>query len=229
MDLALKGKTVLITGATRGIGADIARGFAEEGAQVAICARTRADLEAKSAELAMATGSTVIGIPCDLSQRGEPERVVGEVVKRFSRLDVLVNSAGVAPGGTVEEVSDDDWERGIQLKLLGLIRCSRAAIPVMRKQGGGRIVNVVGNDGNKCAHCEIVPAVCCAGEQILTKTLAEQYGPEGIYVNSVNPGHVETTLMHGLFEKVAKMRGLTTQAVIDAHVESIPLKLKRIE
>ena len=228
MDLALKGKTVLITGATRGIGADIARGFAEEGAQVAICARTRADLEAKSAELARATGSTVIGIPCDLSQRGEPERVVGEVVKRFSRLDVLVNSAGVAPGGTVEEVSDDDWERGIQLKLLGLIRCSRAAIPVMRKQGGGRIVNVVGNDGNKCAHWEIVPAVCCAGEQIFTKTLAEQYGPEGIYVNSVNPGPVETTLMHGLFEKVAKVRGLTTQAVIDAHVESIPLKLKRI-
>lgn len=228
MDLALKGKTVLITGATRGIGADIARGFAEEGAQVAICARTRADLEAKSAELARATGSTVIGIPCDLSQRGEPERVVGEVVKRFSRLDILVNSAGVAPGGTVEEVSDDDWERGIQLKLLGLIRCSRAAIPVMRKQGGGRIVNVVGNDGNKCAHWEIVPAVCCAGEQIFTKTLAEQYGPEGIYVNSVNPGPVETTLMHGLFEKVAKVRGLTTQAVIDAHVESIPLKLKRI-
>src|SRR3990172_2202078 len=149
MDLALKGKTVLITGATRAIGA-----------------RTRADLEAKSAELARATGSTVIGIPCDLSQRGEPERVVGEVVKRFSRLDGLVHRARVAPGGTVEEVSDDDWERGIQLKLLGLIRCSRAAIPVMRKQGGGRIVNVVGNDGNKCAHWEIVPAVCCAGEQI---------------------------------------------------------------
>ena len=128
----------------------------------------------------------------------------------------------------MEEVSDDDWERGIQLKLLGLIRCSRAAIPVMRRQGGGRIVNVVGNDGNKCAHWEIVPAVCCAGEQIFTKTLAEQYGPEGIYVNSVNPGPVETTLMHGLFEKVAQVRGLGVQEVINAHVESIPLKVKRI-
>ncbi len=115
MNLGLRGKTVLITGGTRGIGADIARGFAEEGARVAICARTKADLDTKAAELATATGSTVIGIPCDLSQRGEPERVVGEVVKRFSRLDVLVNNAGVTPGGTVEEVSDDDWERGIQL------------------------------------------------------------------------------------------------------------------
>jgi 3-oxoacyl-[acyl-carrier protein] reductase len=98
----------------------------------------------------------------------------------------------------------------------------------MRGQGGGRIVNVVGNDGNKCAHWEIVPAVCCAGEQIFTKTLAEQYGPDGIYVNSVNPGPAETTLMHGLFEKVAKGRGLGVQEVIDAHVESIPLNLKRI-
>ena len=228
MDLGLNGRTVLITGGTRGIGADIARGFAEEGAQVAICARTRVDLDGKSAELSQATGATVVGIPCDLSQRGEPERVVGEVVKRFTRLDILVNSAGVAPGGTVDEVSDDDWERGIQLKLLGLIRCTRAAIPVMRRQGGGRIVNVIGNDGNKCAHWEIVPAVCCAGEQIFTKTLAEQYGPEGIYINSVNPGPVETMLMHGLFENVARACGLATQQVIDAHVESIPLKLQRI-
>jgi len=228
MDLGLNGRTVLITGGTRGIGADIARGFAEEGAQVAICARTRVDLDGKSAELSRATGATVVGIPCDLSQRGEPERVVGEVVKRFTRLDILVNSAGVAPGGTVDEVSDDDWERGIQLKLLGLIRCTRAAIPVMRRQGGGRIVNVIGNDGNKCAHWEIVPAVCCAGEQIFTKTLAEQYGPEGIYINSVNPGPVETMLMHGLFENVARACGLATQQVIDAHVESIPLKLQRI-
>jgi NAD(P)-dependent dehydrogenase (short-subunit alcohol dehydrogenase family) len=170
----------------------------------------------------------VIGVPVDLSKRGEPERLVQEVVARFGRLDVLVNSAGVAPGGGVEDVSDDDWERGIQLKLLGLIRSSRAVIPVMRRQGGGRIVNVVGNDGNKCAHWEIVPAVCCAGEQIFTKTLAEQYGPEGIYVNSVNPGPVETTLMHGLFEKVANVRGLGVQEVINAHVESIPLKVKRI-
>jgi len=228
MELGLKGKTVLITGATRGIAADIALGFAEEGARVAICARTKADLDAKATEISKATGTTVIGVPVDLSKRGEPERLVQEVVDRFGRLEVLVNSAGVAPGGGVEEVSDDDWERGIQLKLLGLIRCSRAAIPVMRRQGGGRIVNVVGNDGNKCAHWEIVPAVCCAGEQIFTTTLAEQYGPEGIYVNSVNPGPVETTLMHGLFEKVAKVRGLGVQEVINAHVESIPLKVKRI-
>jgi len=228
MELGLTGKTALITGATRGIAADIALGFAEEGAQVAICARTKADLDAKATEISTATGAVVIGVPVDLSKRGEPERLVQEVVARFGRLDVLVNSAGVAPGGGVEEVSDDDWERGIQLKLLGLIRCSRAVIPVMRRQGGGRIVNVVGNDGNKCAHWEIVPAVCCAGEQIFTKTLAEQYGPEGIYVNSVNPGPVETTLMHGLFEKVANIRGLGVQEVINAHVESIPLKVKRI-
>jgi 3-oxoacyl-[acyl-carrier protein] reductase len=228
MELGLKDKVVLITGGTRGIGADIARGFAEEGARVAICARTQADLEARSGEIARATGATVIGVPVDLSRRGEPERLVEHVVSRFGRLDALVNSAGVAPGGNIEELTDDDWERGIQLKLLGLVRCTRAAIPVMRRQGGGRIVNVVGNDGVKCAYWEIVPAICCAAELIFTATLAEEYGPEGIYVNAVNPGPVETGLMRGLFEQVARRRGLSVEEVVDAHVESIPLKLGRI-
>lgn len=228
MQLGLKDKVVIVTGGTRGIGADVARGFAEEGARVAICARTQADLDARSAEIARATGATVIGVSVDLSRRGEPERLVEHVVKQFGRLDVLVNSAGVAPGGNIEELSDDDWERGIQLKLLGLVRCTRAAIPVMRRQGGGRIVNVVGNDGVKCAYWEIVPAICCAAELIFTATLAEEYGPEGIYVNAVNPGPVETGLMRGLFEQVARRRGLSVQEVVDAHVESIPLKLGRI-
>ena len=228
MELALKGKVVIITGATRGIGADIALGCAEEGAQVAICARTKADLDAKAAEVSRATGATVVGIPVDLSKRGEPERLVDAVVQRFGRLDILVNSAGVAPGGTIEELSDDDWERGIQLKLLGLVRCTRAAIPVMRRQGGGRIVNVVGNDGVKCAYWEIVPAICCAAELIFTATIAEQYGPEGLYVNAVNPGPVETGLMRGLFDHIAKRRGLTVEDVVNAHVDSIPLKLGRI-
>ena len=228
MELGLKDKVVLITGGTRGIGADIARGFAEEGARVALCARTQADLETRSAEIARATGAAVIGVSVDLSRRGEPERLVEQVVSRFGRLDVLVNSAGVAPGGNIEELSDDDWERGIQLKLLGLVRCTRAAIPVMRRQGGGRIVNVVGNDGVKCAYWEIVPAICCAAELIFTATLAEEYGPEGIYVNAVNPGPVETGLMRGLFEQVARRRGLSVEEVVDAHVESIPLKLGRI-
>ena len=228
MELGLKDKVVLVTGGTRGIGADIARGFAEEGARVAICARTQADLDARSAEIARATGAAVIGVSVDLSRRGEPDRLVEHVVSRFGRLDVLVNSAGVAPGGNIEELTDDDWERGIQLKLLGLVRCTRAAIPVMRRQGGGRIVNVVGNDGVKCAYWEIVPAICCAAELIFTATLAEEYGPQGIYVNAVNPGPVETGLMRGLFEQVARRRGLSVEEVVDAHVESIPLKLGRI-
>ncbi len=228
MDLGLEGKVVLITGATRGIGADVARGFAEEGAQVGICARTKADLDARSAEISKTTGATVVGISVDLSKPDEADRLVGEVVKRFGRLDVLVNSAGIAPAGTVEQLTEDDWQRGLQLKLMGLVRCTRAAIPVMRRQGGGRIVNVVGNDGVKCAYWEIVPAICCAAELIFTQTLAEQYGPEGIYINAVNPGPVQTGLMHGIFEKLAKQRGLSVEEVIRGHVDSIPLKLGRI-
>jgi 3-oxoacyl-[acyl-carrier protein] reductase len=228
MDLGLKGKAVLITGATRGIAADIALGFAEEGAQVAICARTKADLDAKAAQITKATGAIVVGVPVDLSKRGEPERLVAQVVDRFGRIDVLVNSAGVAPGGNIEELSDDDWDRGIQLKLMGLVRCTRAVLPILRRQGGGRIVNVVGNDGVKCAYWEIVPAICCAAELIFTATIAEEYGTEGIYVNAVNPGPVDTGLMRGLFEHIGQRRGVSVEEVEKAHIESIPLKLGRI-
>ena len=94
MDLNLNGKVVLITGATRGIGADIALGFAEEGAQVAICARTKADLDARASEIAAATKATVVGFPVDLSKRSEPERLVAEVVKRFGKpVTVVIEDA----------------------------------------------------------------------------------------------------------------------------------------
>jgi len=89
MELNLKDRVALITGATRGIAADIALGFAEEGARVAICARTRADLDAKAAELTKATGARVIGIPVDLSKREEPDRLVSEVMKAFGRVDEI--------------------------------------------------------------------------------------------------------------------------------------------
>ena len=228
MELGLEGKVALVAGGTKGIGADIALGLAEEQAQVVICARTKADLDAKADEIHNATGATVVGIAVDLTKPSDADRLVDQVVERFGRLDILVNGAGVAPAGTIEQLDEADWEAGIQLKLMGLVRCTRAAIPIMRRQGGGRIVNVVGNDGVKCAYWEIVPAICCAAELILTQTLAEQYGPEGIYINAVNPGPVDTGLMHGIFEKLADQRGMTVDQVIEAHVESIPLKLGRI-
>lgn len=109
------------------------RGFAEEGEQVAICARTKADLDSKADET-RATGVAVAGIPVDLSMRGELERLIDTALREARHLH---QQRGRPPGGTVEELNDDDWDCGIQLKLVGLVRCTRAAIPVMRRQGGG--------------------------------------------------------------------------------------------
>lgn len=224
MDLGLNGKIALVTGASKGIGAATALALAEEGANVAICARTASDLEAKAEEIRRATGARVEAIPADLSKPGEAKRVVDEVVARFGRLDILVNNAGSAPGGTLEELEEHHWQQGLQLKLMGHVRCMTAAIPVMRKQGGGRIVNIVGNDGVKTAYWEIVPAACNAADLILTQALAEQYGPYGIYINALNPGPVQTERMDTLLGTWAESQGITLEDAVRIHAESIPLR-----
>lgn len=224
MDLGLSGKFAFITGGSKGIGATIARAMAQEGVNVAICARTESELNAKANEIRNATGVRVEAIAGDLSKPGEADRVIGEIVRRFGRLDILVNNAGSAPGGTIEELEEEHWQQGLQLKLMGYIRCIKAVIPIMRRQGGGHIVNVVGNDGVKTAYWEVVPAACNAALLIVIQALAERYGREGIYINALNPGPVATERMDYLMQVWADSQGISFEQSKTLHEESIPLK-----
>lgn len=224
MDLGLEDRVALVTGASKGIGAAIARALARERAKVALCARTEAELSAKAEEIRKETGAQVEAITADLSKPGEADRVIGEVVNRLGRLDILVNNAGSAPGGTIEELDEEHWQLGLQLKLMGHIRCMKAAIPVMRKQGGGRIVNVVGNDGVKTAYWEVVPAACNAALLIVIQALGERYGSEGIYINALNPGPVATERIEYILNGLAERTGITPEQAWKLHEESIPLK-----
>lgn len=224
MELGLKDKAALVTGGSKGIGAAIALALAREGAKVAICARTEADLTAKAAEIRKETGAQVEAIAGDLSKPGEADRVIGEVVRRFGRLDILVNNAGSAPGGTIEELTEEQWQQALQLKLMGHIRCMKAAIPIMRQQGGGRIVNVVGNDGVKTAYWEVAPAACNAALLIVIQALGERYGSEGIYINALNPGPVATERIDNVLRRLAERTGITPEQAFQIHEESLPLK-----
>ncbi len=223
IDLGLEGKAALITGGSQGIGAAIALAFAKEGARVAICSRTDADLSARAADIEKETGAKIETIVSDLSQAGEGDRVVNEAVERLGRLDILVNNAGSAPGGMLDELSEEDWQKGLQLKFMGYIRCTTAAIPVMQKQGGGRVVNVVGNDGIKSAHWELVPAACNAALLIVMQALGERYGRDGVNISCLNPGPVATDRMNYLMGVWAKSKGIPFEQSVRLHEESIPI------
>src|SRR5437879_4831144 len=196
MDLGLKGQVALVTGGSKGIGKAVARGLAQEGARVAICARGKESLEAAAAELSAATGAEVFAVAGDLTRAEDAQRVVDATAARFGRIDVLVNNAGAAPGGEILDLTEEDWQKALQLKFMGYVRCIKAVIPHMQRQGGGRIVNIVGNDGVKPIGIELSPSAANAADLAMTVALAEQYGRQNILINAINPGPVARSEEH---------------------------------
>jgi NAD(P)-dependent dehydrogenase (short-subunit alcohol dehydrogenase family) len=223
MDLGLRGKVALITGGSKGIGRAAATGLALEGAKVAICARRAELLERAAGEIAQATGGEALPVPGDMSKPGDADRVAAAVVSRFGRIDILVNNAGAAPGGLLLNLTEEDWALAMQLKFLGYVRCCKAVIPYMLKQGGGRIVNIVGNDGVKPAYWELTASAANAAGLATIQALAEQYGKHNIQINAINPGPVSTERWDGLVRAYARDKNLPLDEAARRGVASIPL------
>ena len=176
MDLRLQDKIALVTGGSAGIGKGIARGLAQEGCHVAMCARRPALLEATAAALRQATGRQILAIPADLTQPADAEHVVHTAATAFGRMDMLVNNASAAPEGTLDFLTEEHWAAALQLKFMGYVRCTRHTLPYMIRQGGGRVVNLIGNDGVKPSYWEIARGAANAAGQNVTLALAAQYG-----------------------------------------------------
>jgi NAD(P)-dependent dehydrogenase (short-subunit alcohol dehydrogenase family) len=204
MDLKLKGKTALVTGGSEGIGKGVALALAREGVDVAICARRKEPLEKTAGEIARETGRKIVAIAADLRKDADAKAFIDEAHKALGRADIMVNNAGSAAGGVIEHLTEDDWEKGLQLKFLGYVRCLRYVLPIMVKQGGGRVVNLIGNDGVKPSYWEICPGAANAAGQNLTLSLAGQYGKDGISFCAVNPGPVRTERWAGLVDAMAR-------------------------
>ncbi len=165
MDLKLKSKTALVTGGSEGIGKAIALALAQEGVEVAICARRKEPLEAAAKEIATATKRKVIAIPADLTKDEDAKNFVTKAHAGLGRIDIMVNNAGSSPGGVLETLTEADWAQSLQLKFMGYVRCLRYALPLMVAQGGGRVVNLIGNDGVKPSYWEIAPGAADAAGQ----------------------------------------------------------------
>src|ERR1051326_635095 len=204
MDLQLKGKAALVTGGSEGIGKGIARAFAREGVDVAICARRKDKLEAAASEIAKETGRKIVPVPADLTKDADAKNFVEQSHRALGRVDILVNNAGSAPGGIIEHLSEADWAQALQLKFMGYVRCLRYVLPIMVRQGGGRVVNLIGNDGVKHSYWEIAPGAANAAGQNLTMSLAGQYGRHNNSLVGVTAGPGRTGRRAGLVAAMAR-------------------------
>jgi NAD(P)-dependent dehydrogenase (short-subunit alcohol dehydrogenase family) len=216
MDLGLAGKHAIVTGGSLGIGKAIARELAREGADVAVVARTKETLEATARELAAETGRRVIALAADVTSKAQIDEMVAQAARQLGGLHILVNS-GSPPGGSatatgpIETVVDEDLLHDFNVKYVGALRCARAAIPFMKAQGWGRIVNISGtnarNAGNLSGGARNTSLVH------LTKTLAVQLGRFGITVNCVHPGITRTERTPRLLATRARELGIAPEEV----------------
>ncbi len=214
MDLGLKNKVVLITGASKGIGKAIAEGFAAEGSKVAIAARGAEALQTAARELSRNTGAEVISIPADMSKADDITRMVETTVKSFGTIHVLINNAGgVEAFAGFSDLTDEDWLATLSLNLLSAVRATRAALPHMQRQKWGRIINISSESGTQPDAFMPHYNASKAAMNSLTKSLSKAYATEGILVNTVSPAFIMTPLVSEMLRKIAQEQGTTTQAV----------------
>jgi NAD(P)-dependent dehydrogenase (short-subunit alcohol dehydrogenase family) len=214
MDLGLKGKHAIVTGGSQGIGKAIARELAREGVDVAIVARKKESLEAAARELSTETGGRVIALPADVTSTREVEAMIMEADRQLGGLHILVNS-GSSPGGSasaigpIETVNEDDLMQDFNVKYVGALRCARAIIPHLKKQGWGRIINVSGTNARNAGN--LSGGARNASLVHFTKTLAVQLGRFGITVNCIHPGTTRTERTPRLMSARAAELGVTPE------------------
>jgi len=191
VELGLKGKVAAITGGTEGIGRATALRLAREGAKVAICARGQEKLDNTAAELKKA-GAEVLAVSADMSKAADVERFMKAVIDRFGRVDILVNNAGTSARGKFLEIEDKTWSSDIELKVFGAIRCTRLAVPHMKKNGGGSILNITISSAKQPGAESYPTSVSRAAGLALTKALSKEYAADNIRVNTVCIGKIKS-------------------------------------
>jgi 3-oxoacyl-[acyl-carrier protein] reductase len=226
MDLELRGKSAIVTGASRGIGKDIAIRLAGEGANVALCSRDTAALKDVQRELEP-SGVQVAVIPVDVTKTVEVREAIQEAHKKFGRVDILVNNAGDLSDGAwamkSEDLDDEDWKFSFELNLMGAARCIREVAPLMRKQGGGAIVSVASIWGHE-ARSHLVDYFATKAALIsLSKSIALKLIEDHIRVNCVCPGRVDTPLWQRATKNFTDGTPEKAKQFIEAHAKPLPI------
>jgi NAD(P)-dependent dehydrogenase (short-subunit alcohol dehydrogenase family) len=218
MDLQLRGKRALVTGGSRGLGRAIALRLLEEGAEVAIAARTRDVLERTAKELAQATGGRVVPLEVELTSLPSIQKMVRQAVEALGGLNILVNAGARVSGAVPEDfahVTDEMILHDFEEKFLGYLRCIREAVPWIRRAGGGSILNLSGSSARQAGG--ISAGARNSAVVNLTRNLSRELGKDGITVNAIYPGVTITETFRERMEAQANFRGVP----YDQHVAQL--------
>jgi NAD(P)-dependent dehydrogenase (short-subunit alcohol dehydrogenase family) len=227
MDLGLRGKVALVTGASRGIGKAIAQTLINEGCRVAICARDGEKLREVVAELSHGKNATtadfVIGLPTDVTDDAAVQHFVATSHKTFGRVDILVNNAGTHLRGTVDTTTLEILDRQLHDKVFGFFSMIKAVLPIMRQQKDGRIVNVIGQAARHPHPDRFPSGVTNAACMALTKSVADAVARDNIRVNAVCPQYIESDLLASLIDKEMRERKVDRATATAGFARANPL------
>jgi 3-oxoacyl-[acyl-carrier protein] reductase len=211
MDLGLKGRVAIVGGASKGLGRACAEVLAEEGVKVAVCSRTRADLDRTAKEIRDGTGTDVLAFAGDLDQHDTIRNLIAAAVDRFGRLDILVNNSGGPPLARAATATEDQWATALQRSLLFFARMSREAVPHLKRHAGGRIINILASTVYQPIPNLALSGATRMGVVAFAKSLADEVGRDGILVNNVCPGSILTERMLSNVTARAKELGISVE------------------
>lgn len=223
MDLGLQGKVALVTAASKGLGKGVALQLAQEGAQIAIAARSAETLRQVAREIESATGRQPLVVATDLTLDTEIERLVTRTLERFGHIDILFNNTGGPPPGRFFDFADEQWGAAVDLLLLSTVRLIRAVVPQMRARRWGRIINSTSISVKQPIPDLLLSNAVRAAVIGLAKSLAQELAPDGITVNNLLPGSIDTDRIEQTTAATAQRTGQTVEEIRRLAEAAIPV------
>jgi 3-oxoacyl-[acyl-carrier protein] reductase len=214
MDLGLKNKKALVTGASRGLGYAVAKTLANEGSMVAINSRTHEKISAAAEQLSKETHARILGLAGDVTQPNVPAELVRDAAEKFGGLDILVCNAGGPPPGAFESFDEATWQKAIDLSFMSQVRLIKAALPYLRKSEAASVLTITSYSVKQPIPNLVLSNSIRAATVGLTKSLALEVGREGIRFNSILPAWTETERVGELMNARAKVNGTTVEEEI---------------
>jgi 3-oxoacyl-[acyl-carrier protein] reductase len=223
MDLGLKGRVAIVAAASKGLGRAIAAELANEGCEVAICARTSADVERTAQEIGSAAGREIFWRALDVTNADGVRDFVAAVEKKFGRIDICVTNTGGPPSQKFMEISLDEWRTAVNLVLLSSVYFAREVLPRMQRRRWGRLITITSISVKQPIDGLMLSNSLRAGVAGMAKTLANEFGADGITVNNVCPGYTLTDRLTELFEKRAQDAGVAYEQILKQSTANVPI------
>jgi 3-oxoacyl-[acyl-carrier protein] reductase len=223
MELGLKGKRAIVMAASRGLGYASALGLAREGCKLVVCSRDPARIEAAAAAIVKETGAEVKALVADVSSASEAARLVDAARSAYGGVEIVVHNAGGPPSGETLQMTDEQWQKAFEQNLLSFTHIVSAAVPEMKKAGYGRVLTIASSSIKQPIPNLALSNALRAGVWGLAKTLSRELAPQGILVNVIAPGRIDTERIAELDQASAQRTGKSVEDVRKTSIAGIPL------